>query len=304
MKHTLLFMILLVMTLTTFAQQSEPLPQRKIGDATLYQIQDTAGGFAANTFAGMEKATFDKYATDGRIPSSQTAYLLKFSNTYVLFDATSGTPNGAFTANLAQAMGGKFEPEKISQVWITHLHGDHFGGLLNGDARRFPNAKVQCSSPEYDHWSKQNNVGVERVKKAYGDDFSGVKIDEWGFMQFRGPSGAGTRPGEESLPGKFTIHAINAVGHTPGQTVFLIESQGEKLLVIGDLLHAAALQFPLPEICASFDMDKAEAVKSRRRILDMAADENIPVAGMHFPSPGIGFVKKNADGYEFSPINK
>jgi len=61
----------------------------------------------------------------------------------------------------------------------------------------------------------------------------------------------------------------------------------------------------MPEVCASFDMDQVEAVKARRRILDLAAEENIPIAGMHFPNPGIGFVKKNAsDGYDFSPIQE
>ena len=75
-------------------------------------------------------------------------------------------------------------------------------------------------------------------------------------------------------------------------------------MVFGDLLHAAALQFPHPEICAKYDVNPEEAVKSRRRILDMAAEENIPVAGVHIPKPGMGFVKKNADGgYDFTPIN-
>ena len=128
----------------------------------------------------------------------------------------------------------------------------------------------------------------ERVKKAYGDDFRGG-LTFGRAIHFK-----------QNL---VSVTPLNATGHTPGHTVFLIESEGQKLMVVGDLLHAAALQFPVPEACARFDMDPPEAVKARRRILDMAAEENIPIAGMHFPAPGIGFVKKNAaGGYDFLPI--
>ena len=288
------------MTLTLFAltsmacaQPSEPLQHWKFGSATLFHIGDTASGFAPETFA-VEKATFDKFATNGRIPSSVSAFLLEYpSGNYVLIDATMGAPNGNFKANLTKAMGG-YHPEKIALVLITHLHGDHIGGLLDRDARRFPNAKVLCSKPEYDHWAAQNNATFDRVKKAYGDDFlAGFSFDE-----------AVSLPGVDK-PELITITPCSAIGHTPGHTAFLLESEGERLMVIGDLLHAAAMQFPMPEICARFDLDTAEAVKARRRILDKVAEENTSVAGMHIPNPGIGFVKKNDDGgYEFSQIKE
>ena len=288
------------MTLTLFAltsmacaQPSEPLQHWKFGSATLFHIGDTASGFAPETFA-VEKATFDKFATNGRIPSSVSAFLLEYpTENYILIDATMGAPNGNFKANLTKAMGG-YHPEKIALVLITHLHGDHIGGLLDRDARCFPNAKVLCSQPEYEYWAAQNNAAFDRVKKVYGDDFcGGFEFDEAISL----PGGDGQSPA--------SVTPLNAIGHTPGHAVFLMESEGEKLMVIGDLLHAAAMQFPMPEICARFDMDTAEAVKARRRILDKAVEENIPVAGMHIPSPGIGFVKKNSDGgYGFSPITR
>ena len=303
MKNTipLTSLILFMMASTVIAQESEPPASYQIGNATLYRIEDTASGFSADVFPTVEKATFDKYATDGKIPSSVSAFLLKVpdkrrnsanepESDYILIDAGMGAPNGKLFANLGKAMPGGYQPEKIIVVWITHSHGDHIGGLLNGDARRFPKAKVLCSKLEYEHWNKQNNAALERIKKVYGDDFRAVDTFDEAMIV--------TNADHPEV-----ITPLNAVGHTPGHTVFLIESEGEKLMVVGDLLHAAALQFPVPEACARYDMDQAEAVQARRRILDKAAGENIPVAGIHFPNPGIGFVKKNANGgYDFTPI--
>ena len=96
--------------------------------------------------------------------------------------------------------------------------------------------------------------------------------------------------------------AIEATGHTPGHSVFLVESEGKSLLILGDLIHAAVLQFPLPDECASYDMDASAAVKTRKLILAMAAAKDIPVAGMHIPFPGMGRVKVEGKGFGFTPL--
>ena len=74
---------------------------------------------------------------------------------------------------------------------------------------------------------------------------------------------------------------INAVGHTPGHTVY----QLGQLLVIGDLIHGAALQLANPDICPSFDMDKTASTASRKRILAYARENGLLMAGMHLPAP-------------------
>ena len=84
----------------------------------------------------------------------------------------------------------------------------------------------------------------------------------------------------ETLPGN--VVAMNAKGHTPGHTVY----QAGKLLVIADLIHGAALQLEHPEICASYDMDKDAAVKSRKHFLRYAKEHGLTMAGMHLPPPG------------------
>jgi glyoxylase-like metal-dependent hydrolase (beta-lactamase superfamily II) len=167
------------------------------------------------------------------------------------------------------------------------MHGDHIGGLLKDGARRFPNARVLCAVPEYEWWLARSYTPPAaeqplRILAAYGTDLATFQFDDVVF--------------ENS---EVKVKALDASGHTPGHTVFLIEpkdSQGERLLILGDLLHAAALQFPAPEACARFDMDQPKAIAARKRILDFAAQENIPVAGMHFPPPHIGTVEKNDQG--------
>jgi glyoxylase-like metal-dependent hydrolase (beta-lactamase superfamily II) len=96
------------------------------------------------------------------------------------------------------------------------------------------------------------------------------------------------------------IQAIPAVGHTPGHTAFRIDSGGKSVLIIGDLLHAASLQFPLPDECAGFDMDMPGAVEARKRVLNLAAEKNIPVAGMHIPFTGFGAVDTDGAGFRFT----
>lgn len=99
------------------------------------------------------------------------------------------------------------------------------------------------------------------------------------------------------------LTALSAVGHTPGHTIFLLESGEHRLLFIGDLLHAAALQFPEPEESASYDQDPAQAVATRKAVMQMAVDRNLPVAGAHIPFPGIGQVKADGrNGFEFTPV--
>ena len=102
--------------------------------------------------------------------------------------------------------------------------------------------------------------------------------------------------GEEVLPG---IKALDAAGHTPEHTVFDTGS----LLIVGDLLHAAAIQFPHPEACATYDTDPEKAIQTRKYFYDLAVSSSKPVAGMHLPFPGIGKISKDTNGqYSYSLV--
>jgi len=241
----------------------------------------------AALFSTADPEAVRKYMPAGGAPASVTTFALFAGEDVILFDA--GLGNEPWVKGLTD-LGVK--PENVKLVLLTHFHGDHIGGLFQGDARRFPNAMVRCSELELGPLPGRFIAGSTAGKIAgaykYGEDFTTFKFDDIVF--------------ENS---EVRVKALDASGHTPGHAVFLIETKGEqaeKLLIIGDLLHAAALQFPVPEACARFDMDQEKAIAARKRILDFAAQEKIPVAGMHLPPPSIGTVKKNDQGgYDWEP---
>jgi len=281
MKHFFLLFTLFVIAMTnpTLAQQ------KSYRVAHINEAPDRT--MNAGLFASAAPEAVKKYMPNGSAPASMSSFILFAGEDTILFD--TGNNSEIWSQKLT---GFGVKPENVKLILLTHMHGDHIGGLLQGDARRFPNAKLLCSKPEYDAGAlrERQPQGVQfgRIKAAYGQDFATFNFDDEVFAN-----------------ASVKVKALDAVGHTPGHAVFLIEppdAQGAKLLIIGDLLHAAALQFPVPEACASFDADKDKAVASRKRILDFAAQEKIPVAGMHLPSPSTGTVKKDdKGGYVWEP---
>jgi len=90
-------------------------------------------------------------------------------------------------------------------------------------------------------------------------------------------------------------------GHTPGHTSYLFESSGQSLLVWGDIVHSHATQFARPDIAIEFDVNRKQAVASRKKLFKDAAANKLWVAGAHMPFPGLGHVRKLGDGYSWVP---
>lgn len=211
-------------------------------------------------FPDATDAQIDSLSLQNGIPASVSAFLVEKDGKYMLFDSGVGAPDSKLQEGLKTLC---VAPSEIDYIFITHFHGDHIGGMMKDGSPVFTNAEVYASKTEYDAWMKMpedKKSQVETMMKAYGD-----RVHMFAFG--------------DTLP--CNVIAMDASGHTPGHTVF----QTGKLLVVGDLMHGAALQLKYPDICATYDMDKKGAIKSRKHYIEYARKNNLVIAGMHLPVP-------------------
>ena len=199
------------------------------------------------------------------IPASVSTFLVQVDGKNILFDAGLGAFGGQTTKRL-EALG--INADDITLIYLTHFHADHIAGLVTKDGegkdvKVFKNASVYAGKVEYDAW--MNDIPKNDLQKAV----MGIYKDSLHLFAFG-----------DSLPNG--VLALDAVGHTPGHTVF----QFGNLLVIGDLMHGYALQKDHPEINSNYDMDKEKSIESRKRIMQYARENKLLMAGMHLPPPG------------------
>lgn len=234
---------------------------RQFGAFKVTWIQDVATKQSWEIFPDADKSLIDSLGLQDGIPSSISTYLIEKDSCRILFDTGLGGKNSRLLP-LLDSLG--LQPDSINYLYLTHLHGDHIGGMMNGDDIVFGRATVFLAKPEYDGWMKmdaEKKAQVVKTMNAYKEQLQ--------FFEFG-----------DTLPGG--VITIDAVGHTPGHTAYQLEN----LLIIGDLIHGAALQMVRPEICPTYDMDKQIAIKSRKRLLKYAEDNDLVMAGMHLPYPG------------------
>jgi len=255
----------LFLTAFCFAQKNIVLD----GGIEIIAIDDQPRDMDASLFSGkLTEAQKLAYMPGGKAPASVNVFLVKTGGKTYLIDAGFGNA----------VKDKRIDPKKIDAIIITHEHGDHISGLLKEDGTANFSAPVFISKPESEYWLKKETPNSDLPKKV-----ANVYANRYKTFNF----------GDTLAPG---IVAINAVGHTPGHTAFLIGTGKQKLLVAGDFLHAAALQFPEPTESASFDADKEQAVKTRKSLMEQAEKNDWFIAGVHVPNPGWGKVKGNGKG--------
>lgn len=263
----------------------------KVGDVTVWAVADAISERDLGVFPAATPEITAQYTPTGKAASAIMTYVIQHDKKIILVDTGLGGPASTMLQGLA-SLG--IKPADVSHVLLTHYHGDHIGGLISNGAKVFPNAKIYSAKMEHDYWLSYANM------QANPDRRSGFELARQIFRLYE-DADVVFEFDDTVLPG---ITALNAVGHTPGHTVFLLESQGQKLLFWADLVHAAVLQFPRPDINATFDMNPIQAAAARERFMALAAKENLPIAGAHLPFAGIGLVKVNpAGGYLYQPLS-
>lgn len=237
------------------------------------------------------------YAIPGeKYPNAVNAFLVTSADQMIVFD--TGFGNELFTNIEKKGV----KVEDVDAVVITHMHGDHVSGLVKDSLATFPNSKIYIARPEFEYWTSEEKMNAmpeekrgtfmlaQQIGALYGDQI--VLFEPGDFRKEK----------VEILPG---VSALAAYGHTPGHTVYLLESGNDKMLIWGDLTHAMAIQMPYPEVSVTYDVDPVAAAASRQAVLKYVSVNNIHVAGMHVAFPGMGKVTKATGNhaYNFTPYN-
>ena len=231
------------------------------------------------------------------IETSVNGFLINTGSKLVLVDTGTGTlyvPTlGKLLSNL-RASG--YQPEQVDEIYITHMHDDHVGGLSADGKRVFPNAIVRAAQQEADFWLSRAHMDAapQDSKDAFQSAMNMLNpyVSAGKFKPFNGDT--------ELVPG---IRAVATPGHTAGHTVYMVESKGQRLILWGDLMHVAAVQFANPAVTAQYDMDPGMAAVQRKKVFADAAAKGYWVAGAHLSFPGVGHLHTAGPGYAFVPVN-
>lgn len=209
----------------------------------------------------------------------------------ILFD--TGLGEGARANGLGQLrermQAAGHQPDEIDVVVLTHFHGDHIGGLIEGGEPAFANARYVTGQVEYDFWTAPERAEGQTADAAQAVASNVVPLAE--NMTF-------LADGDEVVSG---ISAVAAFGHSPGHMAFSVESGGRRLMLVADAANHYVASLMRPDWHVRFDMDKEMATETRMRLFDMIATDRIPFIGYHMPFPAVGFVEKIEPGYRYVP---
>ncbi len=220
-------------------------------------------------------------------------YLIRGEGRTILIDSGMGAVNhigGELQPNLL-ALG--VNPDAIDTLLLTHCHPDHIGGLLKANGQpAFVNAQLYLSTAEAAFWrdddkletanerTQRNALLVRRTLEAYRPSLHLIE--------------------QNNITAD--IQAISLPGHTPGHTGYLIDSDNERLLIWGDIVHYPHIQLARPDVSISFDNDPALAETTRKAIIEQVSRDKTRVAGMHFGASAFGYIEGDVrSGYLLRP---
>ncbi len=234
---------------------------------------------AAASPAGQTLLTGAGLPAKGPSPEPVNAFLIRRGGRHWLLDAGCGTVLGPGFDRVTAALAAEgVRPEQVETIWLSHLHADHAGGLLTPDRlARFANAELVLQEREVAYWSDAAARASAPAPLRPMFETAQAVLAAYS-SRIRRVSGEA-----ELAPG---IHALPLPGHTPGHMGVLIADGSERLLIWGDIVHSRILQMPHPDWTVIWDTDPAEAITTRRRILDRAAVEGLRVTGMHLATRG------------------
>ena len=215
-----------------------------------------------------------------------TPVLVNTGSELVLFDTGLGAGARPAMGNLASLIAASgYAADQVDVVVLTHMHGDHIGGLTENGAPAFANARYVTGAREFDFWNKDAPEDRAKPFKANVAPLA----EKTTFLDDGGAVVSG-------------ITAMAAFGHTPGHFAYSIESGGRRLVLTGDAANHYVASLQRPDWEVRFDMDKAAAAATRKALFGMLAADKVPFVGYHMPFPGVGYVEPMGEGFRFVPM--
>jgi glyoxylase-like metal-dependent hydrolase (beta-lactamase superfamily II) len=274
----------------------------KVGDLEVTALFDGGAVFDPHWLTA-KKVTVDRVEKALKedphlLDTGDTGFLVNTGQQLILIDAGAGTWFGGGTLGrlMDSLHRAGYAPEQVDRVLVTHLHSDHIGGLTTQDGKSvFPNADVFVSKAESDFW-----LSPEIAAKA-------AKDTQPFFQSAQAIAAPYIKAGKWHTFGDSDVlvngmQLVSLHGHTPGHTGYEFSSNGKTILFWGDTIHVELVQLSHADITVVFDIDHAAAAATRNKLLPTLAREGVLIAGPHMPFPGMGRLRKEANGYVWAPV--
>jgi glyoxylase-like metal-dependent hydrolase (beta-lactamase superfamily II) len=271
--------------------------RRRIGDIVVTAISDGYLDAIYEFMRDIEPAEAERILKEAYRPApprvSINCFVIHSSGRVALVETGSGDKMGPtlgkMPVNLAKA---GIDTKSIDTIILTHMHPDHSNGLTDDSgAAIFPDVELVVSERDVAHW--HDDAAMARATERQK-----LRFFQWAREQVKPYMNRRRDAQGEVFPG---VTAVPLYGHTPGHTGYMVSSNGEQLLIWGDIVHQPHIQLARPEAGALWDVDYATAAATRRKVLDLAARERLAVAGCHLDFPAVGHIARAADGYAFVP---